>query len=156
MQTTARREAVAAAIVERTGIDETMIVTLVHRFYEKVRGDPILAPVFAARIDDWKAHFARMCAFWSSVALMSGRYHGRPMAAHLSLPVDTRHFERWLALFETTARDICPPAAADHFIDRARRIAASLELGIAENHHTRRDLQPQSSFHPVNNSGVPT
>jgi hemoglobin len=50
------------------------------------------------------------------------------------LPVDALHFDRWLALFEATARDLCPAAAADHFIDRARRIAESLELGIAGGH----------------------
>jgi len=72
-----------------------------------------------------------MFAFWSSVALMSGRYHGQPMRKHLPLPVDGRHFDRWLALFEETARDICPPKAAEHFIERAKRIAESLELGIA-------------------------
>jgi truncated hemoglobin YjbI len=37
-----------------------------------------------------------MCAFWSSVALMSGRYHGQPMEKHLPLPIDARHFDRWL------------------------------------------------------------
>jgi len=72
-----------------------------------------------------------MCDFWSSVALMTGRYHGTPMAKHLPLPVDAEHFDRWLALFEETAREICPPKAADHFIERARRIAESLEIGIA-------------------------
>jgi hemoglobin len=72
-----------------------------------------------------------MCAFWSSVTLMTGRYHGQPMQKHLPLPVDARHFDRWLALFEATARELCPPKAADHFVDRARRIAESLELGIA-------------------------
>ena len=41
------------------------------------------------------------------------------------------HFDRWLDLFETTAREICPPEAEAHFVERARRIAASLELGIA-------------------------
>ncbi|MDP3369743.1 MAG: preprotein translocase subunit TatC, partial [Brevundimonas sp.] len=34
-------------------------------------------------------------------------------------------------LFEATADEVCPPAAAAHFIERARRIAESLELGIA-------------------------
>jgi hemoglobin len=72
-----------------------------------------------------------MCAFWSSVALLSGRYHGQPMEKHLPLPVDARHFDRWLALFEETARQACPPAAAAHVVERARRIAESLELGIA-------------------------
>jgi hemoglobin len=62
---------------------------------------------------------------------MSGRYHGTPMAKHMPLPVDAAHFDRWLALFEETAKAICPPAAEAHFIELARRIAASLELGIA-------------------------
>src|SRR5215203_5275453 len=75
-----------------------------------------------------------MCEFCSSVALMTGRYHGQPMRKHLPLPVDGRHFDRWLALFEATARELCPPKAADHFIERARRIAESLELGIAGTH----------------------
>ena len=72
-----------------------------------------------------------MCAFWSSVALMSGRYHGAPMPKHLPLPIDADHFDRWLALFEISAREVCPPEAEAHFVERARRIAASLELGIA-------------------------
>jgi hypothetical protein len=62
---------------------------------------------------------------------MSGRYHGQPMAVHLPLPIDTPHFDRWLEIFAATARDVCPPAAAAHFLDRASRIADSLELGIA-------------------------
>jgi hemoglobin len=62
---------------------------------------------------------------------MSGRYHGQPMAAHLPLPIDTPHFDRWLEIFAETAREVCPPAAAAHFLERAHRIADSLELGIA-------------------------
>ncbi|MEX1147329.1 MAG: hypothetical protein WEB93_03005, partial [Sphingomonadales bacterium] len=34
-------------------------------------------------------------------------------------------------LFRATAREVCPGPAAAHFIDRAERIAESLELGIA-------------------------
>ena len=126
-----RRERITAEIVERTGITEALIERLVHAFYVKVRADAVLAPVFEARIGDWRPHLERMCAFWSSVALMSGRYHGTPMAKHMPLPVDADHFDRWLALFEETAREVCAPAAATHFVELARRIAASLELGIA-------------------------
>jgi hemoglobin len=126
-----RREQITAGIMERTGITEAMIEQLVRGFYVKVRRDAVLAPVFESRIADWEPHLARMCAFWSSVALMSGRYHGTPMAKHAPLPVDAGHFDRWLELFEETAGEICPPAAATHFIELARRIAASLELGIA-------------------------
>jgi len=53
------------------------------------------------------------------------------MAKHMPLAVDARHFDRWLGLFEETARDLCPPAAAERFIERARRVAESLELGVA-------------------------
>src|SRR3954451_19051752 len=127
----ARRERLTAEIMQQTGIDDAMIERLVHGFYAKVRADAVLGPIFEARIRDWAPHLAQMCAFWSSVALMSGRYHGSPMVKHLPLPVDAGHFDRWLALFEATAREICPPAAEAHFVERARRIAASLELGIA-------------------------
>jgi hemoglobin len=126
-----RRKRITAEIAERTGITEEMIERLVRRFYDKVRADEMLAPVFDARIKDWEPHLQQMFAFWSSVALMTGRYHGTPMVKHMPLPVDAAHFDRWLALFEATARELCPPEAAAHFVERARRIAASLELGIA-------------------------
>jgi hemoglobin len=129
-----RAERRAAAIVDaqiRTGIDEALIHTLVHRFYDRIRADDILGPVFAARITDWEPHLARMCAFWSSVTLHSGRYGGRPMQAHTPLPVSGAHFDRWLALFGATADELGPPNAADEFKAKARMIAASLELGVA-------------------------
>ena len=126
-----RRAAMIETVKSTTGIDERMIEMLVRAFYARVRQDPLIGPVFDARIADWEPHLQQMFAFWSSLTLQSGRYHGQPMAKHLPLPVDAQHFDRWLALFEETARDLCPPAAADLFIDRARRVAESLELGIA-------------------------
>ncbi|HEY3778393.1 MAG TPA: group III truncated hemoglobin [Rhizomicrobium sp.] len=128
---TARRAAITAQIQAETGIDEVMIERLVRGFYARVGDDATLGPIFAARIDDWEPHLQKMCAFWSSVALMSGRYHGQPMAKHLPLPVDAGHFDRWLALFAETARDVCPPAAAKRFILLSQRVGESLELGIA-------------------------
>ncbi|GGF26576.1 preprotein translocase subunit TatC [Aliidongia dinghuensis] len=128
-----RRAEVTERIRAETGIDEAMIAALVDGFYARVREDAILGPVFAARIASWPPHLEKMRRFWSSVALMSGDYHGQPMRLHAPLPIDAAHFDRWLALFEATARELCPPKAAEHFIERARRIAESLELGIAVN-----------------------
>lgn len=127
----ARRAAAVARIRAETGIDEAMIDALVEGFYARVREDALIGPVFDERIEDWGPHLAQMKLFWSSVALSTGVYQGRPMPKHLPLPIDARHFDRWLALFEATARDLCPPVAAQHFIVRARRIAESLELGVA-------------------------
>lgn len=126
----ARRAAFAAEVQARTGIDEDMIRRLVHTFYDRIRADEVLGPIFSARIADWAPHLERMCAFWSSVTLMTGRYHGRPMQAHAPLPIGGAHFDRWLALFADTANEVCPAAAASYFVERARMIAESLELGI--------------------------
>ena len=126
-----RRAAAIAEIKTRTGIDEAMIERLIRAFYQRVQKDPVIGPVFAAKITDWEPHLQQMFAFWSSVALMSGRYHGQPMQKHLPLPIDGRHFDRWLELFAETAREICPPEAAERFIERAYRVAESLELGVA-------------------------
>lgn len=126
-----RRARTTDQIRTETGIDEVMIETLVHSFYARVRDDALIGPIFAARVTDWDLHLKRMCLFWSSVALASGRYHGQPMPKHLPLPIEAHHFDRWLELFRRTARDVCPPRAAHLFIDRAGLIAQSLELGIA-------------------------
>jgi len=150
-----RRAQIQDEIAARTGIDEVMIERLVRAFYRRVADDPLLGPIFAARIGDWEMHIAKMCAFWSSVALMSGRYHGQPMTAHLPLPVDTPHFDRWLTLFATTVHDLCPPAAAAHFLERAHRIADSLELAVAasKGEIKPRRRRPAATFEPV--SAVP-
>jgi hemoglobin len=114
------------------GVSEEIIHTLVHAFYGRVRRDPEIGPVFEAAIHDWATHLDKLCAFWSSVTLMSGRYKGTPMRSHAMLPgISGAHFDRWLEIFRATARDECPPDAAALFIDRADRIAQSLELGIA-------------------------
>jgi hemoglobin len=126
-----RRAAIVALTQEKTGIDEAMIETIVRAFYARVQQDALLAPIFDSRITDWELHLKNMFAFWSSMTLHSGRYHGQPMAKHMRLHVDATHFDRWLALFEETARELCPPGAAERFIERARRVAESLELGVA-------------------------
>lgn len=127
----ARRAEITARLRRETGIDDAMIETLVHRFYDRVRADAVLGPIFAEKIRDWGPHLKQMVAFWSSVALLTGVYHGRPMQKHATLPIDAAHFDRWLTLFRATANDLCPPAAASHFIDRAEQIARSLEAGVA-------------------------
>lgn len=114
------------------GIDEAMIAMLVDRFYDAVRRDEVLGPVFNARVDDWPEHLIKLRAFWSSVVLMTGRYKGRPMPVHAAIEeITPAHFVRWLALFAETAEKVCPPPAAALFVDRSRRIAESLQLGIA-------------------------
>lgn len=113
-------------------ITEAMIATLVQRFYARAREDAVIGPVFQDAVADWDEHIANIADFWSSVMLRTGRYHGRPMRPHLILPLEPQHFDRWLALFEETAEEVCgAPDIANAFILRARRIADSFEMGRA-------------------------
>lgn len=112
--------------------NEQEIERLVRAFYARVRADAELGPIFDRVIgDDWEPHLQKMFAFWSSVMLMSGRYKGQPMVAHMRLKaVRPAHFERWLALFRQTAEELCAPETAAAFMERATRIADSLRLGM--------------------------
>lgn len=65
------------------GITEAMIRDIVHTFYEKVRRDDMLGPIFEAKVQSWPDHLAKMCDFWSSATLRSGRYKGHPMGPHV-------------------------------------------------------------------------
>ncbi len=133
------RPAQTAALMARTGLDDATLRRLVHSFYARVRADALLGPVFAARIGDWPPHLERMVAFWSSVALMTGRYSGAPVPAHLGLPVGWAHFERWLTLFRETADEVCPPAGAALVAEKAERIARTLHFAIASRDGGRPD-----------------
>ena len=120
------------------GVTEALIHCLVHAFYAEVRRDPVLGPIFDRAIGDgWDVHLAKLCDFWSSVLLMTGRFKGAPMAVHAQLAgiapdhVRPEHFARWLALFRATAVRVCPPAAAALFVAKAETIGRSLQLGIA-------------------------
>ncbi len=149
------RHLIIEDIVARTGIDEPMIEALVRAFYARVRRDPLIGPVFEDKVHDWEVHIGRLCTFWSSVALMSGRYHGQPMTVHLPLPIDTPHFDRWVEIFAATAQDVCPPAAAAHFLDRASRIADSLELGIAAQKGEIRSKRARPTYAPGTRCPLP-
>jgi hemoglobin len=135
-------DAVRAASERRTevqrranaiGIDEAYISLLVDEFYRRVRRDTMLGPIFDQAIGDrWDHHLPRMKSFWASVALNAGTYSGQPVPTHKKLTsVQKTHFEHWLALFRSTLDDTAPtPGAIDYFMERAERIAESLQLAM--------------------------
>jgi hemoglobin len=129
------RRAELQANASRIGVTEDYISTLVESFYARVRKDELLGPVFNNAIgENWPSHLAKLKDFWSSVALNTGRYDGRPMPVHMKLEgVGRTHFQVWLGLFEKTLQDTAPSAeAAQYFLIRAERIGQSLLLGIEQ------------------------
>lgn len=112
-------------------IDEDGLKRLVALFYQRVRADAELGPIFDGAIADWPAHLEQLSAFWSSVMLTSGRYKGNPMAAHMKHRdrLTPELFGRWLALWNAAAAEVMPGAAAV-LQAKAARIAESLQLAL--------------------------
>ncbi|WP_313539202.1 group III truncated hemoglobin [Sphingomonas sp.] len=113
-------------------LEEGEIRPVVERFYARVRADEALGPVFAAAIDDWNDHHARLTDFWSSVMLTSGRYKGNPVVLHArhAEALTPEAFARWLQLWGHTTDEMLPPATAKAMQAKAARIAESLQLAL--------------------------
>jgi hemoglobin len=116
---------------EPSKLDAERIALLVDRFYDKVRVDLQLGPVFNAAVHDWDEHKRTLTSFWCSVALRANSYRGNPMAVHRARPaIRAEHFERWLALWQTTTREVLDEADASVMLEHADRIGRSLRLGM--------------------------
>lgn len=119
---------------EGPAVSEGRIRELVVEFYRRVALDDRLGPIFSRRILDWDRHLERMTGFWSTAMNGTGRYQGRPVEVHRGIEgIAADHFDRWLELFEATARDVCTPEEAEAFLGRARRMREGLVkvLGLA-------------------------
>lgn len=110
-------------------LSRAMLERQVRAFYGTARQDALLGPVFA-RVQDWEPHIQRITDFWCNVALGERLYQGNPMGAHLALGLEGEHFARWLALWEQTAHATLPAAAAALVVERAGRIAGSMQHGV--------------------------
>lgn len=113
-----------------SGLSAAHVALLIDRFYDKVRKDATLGPVFNAVVEDWDAHKRLLTSFWCSVVLRANSYHGNPLAKHHPLPIDAGHFQNWLALWRETTREMLEPSVAERMIDYAERIGQGLQLGM--------------------------
>ena len=79
------------------------IKLLVDGFYDSVRKDELLSPIFNEIIGDkWPEHLEKMYRFWQSILLEEYTYSGNPFLAHANLGISEIHFKRWLSLFYET------------------------------------------------------
>jgi len=85
-----------------------------------------------------------MTSFWSTVALRTAQYRGNPLAKHQPLGIGKAHFERWLALWRETTREVLTdPESAELMIGYAERIGYGMRVGLGINDHVRwRDRDP--------------
>ena len=82
------------------GLNEIKI--FVDEFYQKVRADDFIGPIFMETIADWQPHLDKMYAFWNAALFGVPGFKGNPFAKHAPLGINPAHFERWIELFNQT------------------------------------------------------
>lgn len=109
---------------------EAEVAQLVHNFYQNVRKDALLGPIFDRHVKDWDAHLATMVDFWSSALRGTARFRGAPMPKHAAIPgLSAELFQHWLQLFRKTNQSLSNAALREKANALAGRIAQSLLYG---------------------------
>jgi hemoglobin len=129
------RNAAAGDIASRADI-----VRLVDGFYQRVRADEILGPIFDdVAHTDWDRHLPKMYDFWDAVLFGAAGFHGNPLAVHRELatrvPLGAPEFGRWLALFHQSVDTLFRVPRAEDTKLRAARIATVMR------HHILADVE---------------
>lgn len=104
------------------------LVKLVNRFYERVRTDDRLGPIFdeVAQVN-WSAHLPKMYDFWDTVLFRAGTFRGNPLEAHAKLvskaDMGRDSFDRWLHLFRDTVGELFSGTNAEVLLRSAEDMA---------------------------------
>src|SRR3546814_13569841 len=82
---------------------EEEISTLVYSFYDRVRADAILGPIFNTHIADRDHHLKKMVSFWSSLMRGTGTYNAKSMPKQVVLPeLSDELLQTWLSFVQHT------------------------------------------------------
>ena len=124
-------EAMPAAASSCLSFDREHIAQLVHRFYDAIRADAELGPVFEAELHDrWAPHLERMVDFWCTATKVSRSFRGNVYGKHMALPrIAPRHLKRWLQLWKVHTQVVFAPAPAAELQDIATGVARVMHLG---------------------------
>jgi len=105
------------------------IVVFVNAFYDQVRNDDTIGPIFNQKINTshWPKHLEKMYSFWNTVLFGVAEYRGNPFSKHIPLKVDTKHFDNWILLFENAVRQNFSGPKAEEAIQRAHKMRLLFE-----------------------------
>ncbi|MFO7721203.1 MAG: group III truncated hemoglobin [Gillisia sp.] len=109
----------------------TDVKQLVDTFYDKVREDELLNPIFNNVIKgNWQEHLEKMYKFWQTILLEEHTYFGSPFVPHAKLPVEKEHFDRWLKLFFSNIDDQFEGEKAEEAKWRGQKMAEMFQMKI--------------------------
>lgn len=108
------------------------IKKMVDVFYEKVRKDDLIGPIFNDKIQNhWSEHLSKLYSFWQGMLLGEKTYSGFPFPPHAQLPIRKEYFDRWLDLFTETVDELFRGSVADEAKSRANKIAGVFQEKLA-------------------------
>ena len=117
------------------------IKLIVNNFYDRIREDELLGPIFNGVIQDrWPEHLEKMYRFWQTVLLEQHTYYGSPFPPHAKLPVSKEHFDHWIGLFSETVDHYFQGEKADRAKWQGSRMAEMFQHKI--NYYQSNNLKP--------------
>ena len=120
--------------MKKTDLENTGDVKkLVDSFYDKVKVDTLLSPIFFEKIPgDWQIHMNKMYAFWNAALFGIPGYKGAPFMPHATMKIDATHFNQWLHLFAETIHEHFEGPVANDALHRAALMAKMFLKRIEE------------------------
>ena len=107
------------------------IQILVDTFYDTIRKDQLLGPIFDGIIQDrWPEHLEKMYRFWQTVLLEEHTYYGSPFPPHAKMPIQKEHFDRWIQLFTQTVDALYTGETSDRAKWQGNRMAEMFQFKI--------------------------
>ena len=99
---------------------------LVDKFYETVRADSFIGPIFNTRLDGrWEMHHHKLYRFWHTILLRRPGYFGDPVPIHFNMNIDENHFDHWLKLWVNSVDEYFEGEIAERAKFRGKTIAAA-------------------------------
>jgi hemoglobin len=102
----------------------TDVEILVNTFYDRIRKDELLGPIFNERLEHrWDEHIEKLVRFWQTILLGEHTYHGYPFHPHATMPISETHFSHWINLFHSTVNDLFQGPVAEEAKNRGKLMA---------------------------------
>jgi len=107
------------------------IKKMVDSFYSSVQNDSLIGPIFNGIIkNNWPEHLKKMYGFWNTILFNVREYSGSPFPPHAKLPIERKHFDRWLELFNANMKNHFQGKKADEAKWRAEKMAEMFNFKI--------------------------
>lgn len=108
---------------------------LVDTFYDQVKLDPVIGPVFTdVAKTDWAAHLPKMYAFWEFLLLGGSNYSANPLEKHRPFALTEAHFDAWVRLFHGTIDQLFEGPKAADAKNRSWLIAETWKVKFSPDH----------------------